>query len=139
MQDPAEKALFLQNRLAVAAVLLHRCTKALAISPNPAAQYLVIECEDFFSETRNLLLAALETEPVAGSVSAKPVEKSGEQFQGWKKPDGFQSVSPAENTEPPSPAGEVFSSPLNGGTISTAPAWKHSLTMRMKISFNTKP
>lgn len=138
MQDPAEQALFLQNRLAVAAVLLHRCTKALALSPTPSAQYLVIECEDFFSETRSLLLAALAPEPEAGNAFAKPAETSGAQFQGWKSPAGLSSTSPAAGMERATPAGGAFSAPLNGGTPPTAPAWKHSLTLRMKACFDTK-
>jgi hypothetical protein len=72
------RELFLQNRFAMAAVLLHRCYTLLGRDKGFASAALVIECEDFFEETRDMLIAELEEKPI-------PVVKEPEEAP-WQAP-----------------------------------------------------
>jgi hypothetical protein len=138
MQDPSEKELFLQNRFALSAVLLHQCMTVLSKNPSPQSTLLVIECENFFLETKALLFAEVAKENMAGNSSAKPAEESGAKFTEWKTNHGCQYPDHAENMEQSSSPEEVFSPPLSGGTPEMEPVWKSSLVSQMKIFFATK-
>lgn len=110
----------------------------LSKNPSPKATLLVIECENFFLETKALLFAEVGKEDLAGNSSAKPAEPSGGQFPGWKINPGCQCPVPAENTEQNMLPAAPFSPPSSGGTPETVPAWKSNLVLQMKTFFATK-
>jgi hypothetical protein len=56
---PTRRELFLQNRLAMASVLLFRCTRVLG--RDPQSQSLLIECEDYFQETREQIRREIQS------------------------------------------------------------------------------
>jgi len=109
----------------------------IQLEKSPSSQLLVIECEDFFSETKNLLLAEVAKSPAAGNSSAKPAGTYGAKFTGWKA-NGSASPPPVKSMEPLSDPGEASSAPSSGGISSTEIRWKSSLILSMKNSFNTK-
>lgn len=78
-----KRELFLQNRLAMASVLLFRCTRFLLKLNLPQSESFLIECEIFFSETREQISSFVDEPPLSPSPpppSAPPV---------WKKPPSF--------------------------------------------------
>ncbi len=74
------KELFLQNTLAMAAVLIHRCAENLRTHGDITSQVLLLECEQWFFDTRNaieeLLTQEENTEPPKTSQRLDWIETS---------------------------------------------------------------
>ncbi len=135
MREPTERELFLQNLLATSAILVYRSAKAMASGNTAEQQLLVIECNQWFSETRASLLGEISSEETRRdtSTSARPAEMPGEK---WKSPPSETSsfqAGPVSNTETPSTVAGVSSTESPGSTI---PRKEISLTPSQRAAMN---
>ncbi len=135
MREPTDRELYLQNLLATSAILVYRSAKAMASGNAQEQQLLVIECNQWFSETRASLLGEISSEETrkATSTFVAPAATLGEK---WKSPSGETTSSPpglASNTETPSTVGEVSSTESPGSII---PRKETSLTPSQRAAMN---
>jgi len=124
---PTPREVYLQNLLAMAATLLFRATTELRSGSLVSQKLLVIECEAWFSETRNSLTAALSAEVYEVSpTSAEPAETSGDEFSSPVKDVGWSRPPLANPTEIGESEG-VSSSPSSTGTTPPEAPKKNAL------------
>lgn len=89
--------ILLQNLLARSSVLLYRASKALALGPQNAT--LVIECEQFFSEAKKSLSAAISTVSLKATPTPAPiVETNGQNWSSEKPVVSSKCPFPANTT-----------------------------------------
>jgi len=124
MRDYSERELLLQNLLATAATLVYRASRAMGENNLVAQKVLVIECETWFSETKESLSAALASGATA-PVIPTPAPPAGNNGDVWKSPPvtrekpGLIPPGLVKNTETPSTEG-VPSYKESAGGISPA-------------------
>lgn len=81
----SKRELFLQNRLAMASVLLYECTRELKRSHSLRAEGLLIECETYFNETRKQIQQEMTNEVGAATPAAPRAEgPSSPPAEQWK-------------------------------------------------------
>jgi hypothetical protein len=141
--EHSRRELFLQQRLALCATLLYDASQIVRGKSPANIPTFLVECELFFSETKSLLAAELArgAAKAALPISAQPAARPGAVWTspGW---NGWQPASPAiyaaplQDTEAaPAPS----SSPSPGGTNPTENPSPLNFSMRIKLSFSTKP